>query len=65
MSPVPSSAKPSRKSLGPPKRRISGSLTLTPEILAMKKEQEEAKQKAERILAYVTTPTPPDPTIKR
>jgi hypothetical protein len=27
----------------------------------MKKEQEEANKKAERILAYVTTPVPPEP----
>jgi hypothetical protein len=50
------SSKPPR-SIGPP-RRISGSLTISPEILAMKKAQEETKEKLERIAKKIESEKP-------
>lgn len=49
--PVPKSGTTSK----PPPRRISGQLMLSPEVLEMKKEQEEAKKRAQRILAMVSS----------
>lgn len=51
--PVPSSGTTSK----PPPRRISGQLMLSPEVLEMKKEQEEAKKRTQRILAMVSSRT--------
>lgn len=53
-----SSSKPPRPDARP-RRTISGTLTLSPEILKMKEEQEKAKQSAERILKKISTPPPP------
>lgn len=55
---TPSVTPPSIKSK-PPRRTISGSLALDPEILKMKQAQKEAQEKAERILKRVTTHPPP------
>jgi len=41
----------------PPRRRISGSLMLSPEVIEMKREQEEAKRRAARLAALVA-PSP-------
>jgi len=42
-----------------PRRTISGTLTLSPEILKMKEEQEQAKKRAETILKRISTTPPP------
>lgn len=47
------------RSIKPPPRRISGSLTIAPEILAVKKAQEEAKQKLNRIVEHVKSKSDP------
>lgn len=49
ISPMPTTP----RNMKPPPRRISGSLTIAPEILAMKKTQEEVKQKLNRIVEKV------------
>lgn len=43
----------------PPRRTISGSITLDPEIIKMKEAQKEAQERADRILKRVTTRPPP------